>query len=157
MKKNKIIFGIMCCMMALMSCAANRVVQYQSESASTSSIKVNMQSHQWATGIAYDPRLIVAPSTRLRNVVVTLDGNLVWEETRTVQSLTIENVPAGNHELRVTCASWIYKDEINHSKDIEVTGKGETKTELVSVPPFSVSFWLGIGIATLLVAVFPIY
>ena len=72
MKKNKIIFGILCCMMALMSCTANRVVQYQSESASTSSIKVK-------------------PSTRLRNVVVTLDGNLVWEKTRTVKSLTIEN------------------------------------------------------------------
>jgi hypothetical protein len=132
MKKNKIIFGILCCMMALMSCTANRVVQYQSESASTSSIKVK-------------------PSTRLRNVVVTLDGNLVWEKTRTVKSLTIENVPAGNHELRVTSASWIYKDEINHSKDIEVTGKGETKAELVSVPPFSVGYWVYSGLGLLVV------
>jgi hypothetical protein len=119
-------------MMALMSCTANRVVQYQSESASTSSIKVK-------------------PSTRLRNVVVTLDGNLVWEKTRMVKSLTIENVPAGNHELRVTSASWIYKDEINHSKDIEVTGKGETKTELVSVPPFSVGYWVYNGLGLLVV------
>jgi len=114
-------------MMALMSCSANRVVQYQSETESTSSIKIK-------------------PSTRLKNVVVTLDGNLVWEKTRTVKSLTIENVPAGNHELRVTSASWIYKDEINHSKDIEVKGKGETKTELVSVPPFGVGYWVYNGI-----------
>ena len=117
----------MCCMIALMSCSANRVVQYQSETESTSTIKVR-------------------PSTRLKNVVVTLDGNLVWEKTRPVKSLTIENVPAGNHELRVTSASWIYKDEINHTKDIEVKGKGETKTELVSVPPFSVGYWVYNGI-----------
>ena len=113
--------------MALMSCSANRVVQYQSETESTSTIKVR-------------------PSTRLKNVVVTLDGNLVWEKTRPVKSLTIENVPAGNHELRVTSASWIYKDEINHTKDIEVKGKGETKTELVSVPPYSVGYCVYNGI-----------
>jgi hypothetical protein len=127
MKKNRIIFSIMCCMLFLMSCSANRVVQYQSESESTSSIKVK-------------------PSTKLRNVVVTLDGNLVWEKSRKVKSLTIENVPAGNHELRVTSASWIYKDEINHTKEIEVKGKGETKTELVSVPPYSVGYWVYNGV-----------
>jgi hypothetical protein len=127
MKKNRIIFGFMCCMLVLMSCSANRVVQYQSESESTSSIKVK-------------------PSTKLRNVVVTLDGNLVWEKSRKVKSLTIENVPAGNHELRVTSASWIYKDEINHTKEIEVKGKGETKTELVSVPPYSVGYWVYNGV-----------
>ena len=130
MKKNNIIFGILCCMMALMSCSANRVVQYQSETESTSTIKVR-------------------PSTRLKNVVVTLDGNLVWEKTRTVKSLTIENVPAGNHELRVTSASWIYKNEINHTKDIEVKGKGEVKTELVSVPPFSSGYWVYNGVVYL--------
>jgi len=127
MKNNRIVFGIFSCVFFLMSCSANRVVQYQSETESTSTIKVK-------------------PSTRLKNVVVTLDGNLVWEKTRKVKSLTIENVPAGNHELRVTSASWIYKDEINHSKDIEVKGKGETKTELVSVPPFSVGYWVYNGI-----------
>ena len=130
MKQNNIIFGILWCMMALMSCSANRVVQYQSETESTSTIKVR-------------------PSTRLKNVVVTLDGNLVWEKTRTVKSLTIENVPAGNHELRVTSASWIYKNEINHTKDIEVKGKGEVKTELVSVPPFSAGYWVYNGVVYL--------
>jgi hypothetical protein len=63
--------------------------------------------------------------------------------------LTIENVPAGIHELHVTSASWIYTDEINHSKEIEVTGKGETKTELVSVPPFSSGYWLYNGVLLL--------
>lgn len=130
MKKTKIIFGILCCVMALMSCSAKRIVQYQSNSLSTSSIKVK-------------------PSSSLRNVVVTLDGNLVWEKTRRVRSLTIENVPAGIHELHVTSASWIYTDEINHSKEIEVTGKGETKTELVSVPPFSSGYWLYNGVVLL--------
>ena len=127
MKKTNIIIAILCCPLALMGCSANRVVQYQSESESTSSIKVK-------------------PSTKLRNVVVTLDGNLVWEKSRKVKSLTIENVPAGNHELRVTSASWIYKDEINHTKEIEVKGKGETKTELVSVPPYSVGYWVYNGV-----------
>jgi hypothetical protein len=106
------------------------VVQYQSESESTSTIKVK-------------------PSTKLNNVVVTLDGNLVWEKSKTVKSLTIENVPAGTHEIRVTSASWIYKDEINHTNKIEVKGKGEVKTELVSVPPFSTGYWVYNGIVYL--------
>jgi hypothetical protein len=130
MKKTNIIIAILCCTLALMSCSANRVVQYQSETESTSSIKVK-------------------PSTKLRNVVVTLDGNLVWEKSRKVKSLTIQNVPAGSHELRVSSASWIYKDEINHTANIEVKGKGETKTELVSIPPYSVGYWVYNGIVYL--------
>jgi hypothetical protein len=130
MKKTNIIIAILCCTLALMSCSANRVVQYQSETESTSSIKVK-------------------PSTKLRNVVVTLDGNLVWEKSRKVKSLTIKNVPAGSHELRVSSASWIYKDEINHTANVEVKGKGETKTELVSIPPYSVGYWVYNGIVYL--------
>jgi hypothetical protein len=130
MKKINITITILCCTLAFMSCSANRVVQYQSDSEATSTIKVK-------------------PSTKLNNVVVTLDGNLVWEKSRKVKSLTIENVPAGTHELRVTSASWIYKDEINHSNNIEVKGKGETKTELVSVPPYSVGYWVYNGIVYL--------
>jgi hypothetical protein len=118
MKKINFTFIISLSILFFASCSANRVVQYQSESESTSTIKVK-------------------PSTKLNNVVVTLDGNLVWEKSKTVKSLTIENVPAGTHEIRVTSASWIYKDEINHTNKIEVKGKGEVKTELVSVPPFS--------------------
>lgn len=108
-------------------CSANRIVQYQSETESTSSIKVK-------------------PSTKLSHVVVTLDGNLVWEKSKVVKSLTIQNVPSGRHELRVTSASWIYRDEINHSSNIEVKGKGETKTELISVPPYSTGYWVYNGI-----------
>ena len=119
-----------------MSCSANRVVQYQAESESTSSIKVK-------------------PSSKLSNVVVTLDGNLVWEKTRKVKSLTIENVPAGEHELRVTCASWIYKDEINQTNVIKVNGKGEVKTELVSVPPYSAGYWAYNGIVFLAIMITP--
>lgn len=127
MKKYTNLFFIAIGVLLLASCSANRVVQYQSETESTSSIKVK-------------------PSTKLRDVVVTLDGNLVWEKRRKVKSLTIQNVPAGNHELRVTSASWVYKDEINHTANIEVKGKGETKTELVSVPPYSAGYWIYNGL-----------
>jgi hypothetical protein len=130
MKKYTSLFITAVCVVLFAGCSANRVVQYQSETESTSSIKVK-------------------PSTKLSDVVVTLDGNLVWEKRRKVKSLTIQNVPAGNHELRVTSASWIYKDEINHSATIDVKGKGETKTELVSVPPFSAGYWIYNGIVYL--------
>jgi hypothetical protein len=130
MKKYTSLFITSLCVVLFAGCSANRVVQYQSETESTSSIKVK-------------------PSTKLSNVVVTLDGNLVWEKSRKVKSLTIQNVHAGNHELRVTSASWIYKDEINHSATIDVKGKGETKTEIVSVPPFSAGYWIYNGIVYL--------
>lgn len=127
MKKNINALFTGLCILLLSSCSANRIVQYQSESESTSSIKVK-------------------PSTAIKNVVVTLDGNLVWEKPRKVKSLTIENVPQGNHELRVTSASWIYTEKIDYSKDIEVKGKGETKTELVSIPPYSAGYWIYSGV-----------
>lgn len=127
MKKYTNLFFFALCVLLLTSCSANRFVQYQSETESTSSVKIK-------------------PSTKLQNVVVTLDGNLVWEKSRKVKSLTIQNVPAGNHELRVTSASWVYKDEINHTANIEVKGKGETKTELVSVPPYSAGYWIYNGL-----------
>lgn len=133
MKNRKLLFGILATAVVFFtSCSANRIVQYQTETESTSSIKVK-------------------PSTKLSDVVVTLDGNLVWEKKKKVKSLTIQNVPAGNHELRVTSASWIYKDEINHTANVEVKGKGETKTELVSVPPFSAGYWVYNGIVYLVV------
>ena len=131
MKNRKSLTGLfIIAVLFLTSCSANRVVQYQSETESTSTIKVK-------------------PSTKLRDVVVTLDGNLIWEKSRKVKSLTIQNVPAGSHELRVTSASWIYKNEINHTSNIEVKGKGETKTELVSVPPYSAGYWVYSGIVYL--------
>lgn len=131
MKNRKSLTGLfIIAVLFLTSCSANRVVQYQSETESTSTIKVK-------------------PSTKLRDVVVTLDGNLVWEKSRKVKSLTIQNVPAGSHELRVTSASWVYKNEINHTSNIEVKGKGETKTELVSVPPYSAGYWVYSGIVYL--------
>jgi hypothetical protein len=131
MKNRKLLTGLfVVAVLFLTSCSANRVVQYQTETESTSTIKVK-------------------PSTKLRDVVVTLDGNLVWEKSRKVKSLTIKNVPAGSHELRVTSASWVYKDEINHTSNVEVKGKGETKTELVSVPPYSAGYWIYSGIVYL--------
>jgi hypothetical protein len=131
MKNRKSLTGLfIIAVLFLTSCSANRVVQYQSETESTSTIKVK-------------------PSTKLRDVVVTLDGNLIWEKSRKVKSLTIQNVPAGSHELRVTSASWVYKNEINHTSNIEVKGKGETKTELVSVPPYSAGYWVYSGIVYL--------
>ena len=131
MKNRKSLTGLfIIAVFFLTSCSANRVVQYQSETESTSTIKVK-------------------PSTKLRDVVVTLDGNLIWEKSRKVKSLTIQNVPAGSHELRVTSASWVYKNEINHTSNIEVKGKGETKTELVSVPPYSAGYWVYSGIVYL--------
>ena len=129
MKNRKSLIGLVVVLL-LSSCSSNRVVQYQSETESTSSIKVK-------------------PSTKLNDVIVTLDGNLVWEKRKKVKSLTIQNVPAGNHEIRVTSASWIYKDEINHTANVEVKGKGETKTELVSVPPYSAGYWVYNGIVYL--------
>jgi len=127
MKKYINFIAVVVILLSVSSCSTNRFVKFQSETQSTSSIKIK-------------------PSTRLNNVVVTLDGNLVWEKSRTIKSLTIQNVPAGNHELQVTSASWIYKNDINHSASINVKGQGETKTELVSVPPYSTGYWVFNGI-----------
>lgn len=137
MKKIQNIFSLCIFILAFSSCSSNRFVKYQSESESTSTIKIK-------------------PTSSLQNVVVTVDGNLVWEKSRKVKSLTIENVPAGNHELHVSSASWIYKNEINHVSQIELKGKGETKTEIVSVPPYSAGYWIYSGVIYFVVVGLPL-
>jgi hypothetical protein len=114
-------------LISLIGCNTNRVVQFQLTKDSTSSIKIK-------------------PSTAIGNVVVLLDGNMVWEKLRTVKSLTIENVPKGDHILQVVSANWYYKNEIDIIKLIHVDGKGETKIELVSVPPFSSGYWMYLSV-----------
>jgi hypothetical protein len=127
MKKLNIQIILVLSVLLFAGCSARRVVQYQTRTDSTSTINVK-------------------PSTTIKNVVVTLAGKLVREKTRRVKSLEIQNVPKGNHELRVTSASWIYKDEINFTKNITVDGTGDKKTELVSIPPYSTGYWVYTGI-----------
>jgi len=124
--RNQIYF-IVLLLISLIGCNTNRIVQYQLTKDSTSSIKIK-------------------PSTAIGNVLVLLDGNMVWEKSRTVKSLTIENVPKGDHILQLVSANWYYNDKIDINKLIHVDGKGETKIELVSVPPFSSGYWMYLSV-----------
>jgi hypothetical protein len=106
-----------------MGCNTNRVVRFQTAIDSTSIIKLK-------------------PSRPIENVVVLIDGNLVWEKTRTVKSLTIENVPKGDHSIQFVSGSWYLKEKIDFTKPVRVEGKGETKVELISIPPVSTGYWI---------------
>jgi|GEM_PF-459892 len=112
-------------------CNTNRIVQFQAGKDSTSNIKIK-------------------PSRPIENVVVVIDGNMIWEKSRTVKSLTIENVPKGDHTIEIVSGSWYLKDKLEVSKPIKLEGKGETKVELVSVPPVSTGYW--IYVSALLIA-----
>lgn len=116
--------------LSCIGCNTNRIVQFQVAKDSTSTIKIK-------------------PSRPIENVVVVLDGSMVWEKTRTIKSLTIENVPKGNHTIQFLSGSWYLKDKLEITKPIQVEGIGETKVELISVPPLSTGYW--IYVSTLLI------
>lgn len=123
MKKNITKICLTLLIILASSCSTNRMIQYQTSSDSTSSV-------------------LVKPSTKLSNVIVTVDGNIVWDKAKTLKSLTIKNIPAGNHEIKVMNKSWIYKEELNHKSNVTLKGNGETKTELVSVPAYSTGYYV---------------
>jgi len=123
MKKNITKISLILVILMATSCSSNRMIQYQTSTDSTSSV-------------------LLKPSVKLSNVIVTVDGNIVWDKAKGLKSLTIKNIPAGNHEIKVMNKSWIYKEELNHKSNISLKGNGETKTELVSVPGYSTGYYV---------------
>ena len=109
--------------LSLSSCAREIIVPLQDSSVNTSSIKIR-------------------PATPVKSAVVTIDGNLVWERRCKVKSITLTNVPKGSHEINVTSGSWYYKEALKQKEVVDVNGNNETRTILVSVPPYSTGYWI---------------
>jgi len=107
----------------LSSCARQITIPMQDSNVNTGAIKIR-------------------PATPVKSAVVTIDGNLIWEKRCKVKSITLTNVPKGSHEINVTSGSWYYKEALKQKEIVNVNGNNETRTILISVPPYSTGYWI---------------
>ena len=84
----------------------------------------------------------IKPSTSIQGASVTMDGKLVWDKRKRIKSLTVTNVPKGNHEVNLVSESWAYKEPLNDKQTVNISGSGDNKAVLVSVPPYSTGYYI---------------
>ena len=80
--------------------------------------------------------ILILPSHDLHNVLVTIDDKLVWDKSKgkRLNSLTIHNIPAGNHTVKVVSVGKSLGSKVNYSNQVNLKGNGATHTEFISTP-----------------------
>jgi hypothetical protein len=130
---RNLIFSWLCLVMLFCtSCAKNIYVDYQRESANTG-------------------KVVLKPSNPVV-ANVTLNDNLIVDNKH-VKSITINNVPKGEHTVRFSSGSNSYKEKLDETIPLKMeTGKETTK--LITVPPESTGSWVYSGLALVAVIVY---
>ncbi len=106
-------------------------------------IYVNFQTESANTG-----KVIIRPSKPTQNTFVTINENLIVNK-KNVKSVTINNVPNGDHKINYTSENGWYKEKLNGEITIKMEN-GKEITKLVQVPPYSNGYWIYIsGLAIL--------
>lgn len=84
--------------------------------------------------------MIVKFSNPIKNVNITVDGNLIAEDKFT-KRVQVDNMPVGEHEIKVIASSWELKNDINKVEKMDIQ-PNDKKTMLVQVPPKSTGYWI---------------
>jgi len=84
--------------------------------------------------------VIVKFSNPIKNVNVTVDGNLIAEDKFT-ERVQVDNMPVGQHEVKVIASSWELKNDVNKVEKMDIQ-PNDKKTMLVQVPPKSTGYWI---------------
>ncbi len=84
--------------------------------------------------------LIVRFSSPIKDVNITVNGNLVAEDKFT-ERVQVNNIPVGQHAVNVIASSWELKHDINVKESVDIQ-PNETQTVLVQIPPKSTGFWI---------------
>lgn len=84
-------------------------------------------------------KLVVIPDKPIEGANFVMNDRLLVEK-KAVKKITIENVPPGEHQIAMTCASWYYKDPLNYVETVKVEPGKET-TRLVPTPPYSAGYY----------------
>ncbi len=116
-----LLFPILFC-----SCAKNLTVNYQTETGNTGTV-------------------VLRPSSSTDKTNVTMNDNLLVKR-KYVKSVTIKNVPYGDHVITYASDASGYKDKLNEEIKININSNKEV-TKLVAVPPHSTGYWLYAGLA----------
>ncbi len=84
--------------------------------------------------------LIVKFSNPIKNVNITVDGNLIAEDKFT-ERVQVDNMPTGQHEIKVIASSWELKNDVNKVEEMDIK-PNDKQTMLVQVPPKSTGYWI---------------
>jgi hypothetical protein len=84
--------------------------------------------------------LIVKFSNPIKNVSITVDGNLIAEDKFT-ERVEVDNMPIGKNKIKVIASSWELKNDVNKIEEIDIQSNGK-QTMLVQVPPKSTGYWI---------------
>ena len=92
------------------------------------------------------------PDKAIEGVNFVMNDRLLVQK-KYISKITVENVPAGDHKISMTCASWYYKDPLNYVDSVKIEPNKEV-TKLVPTPPYSTGYYLyligEIGLSALL-------
>jgi hypothetical protein len=84
--------------------------------------------------------IVLKPVKKTIKTYVSVDGKLMVEK-RKVKSVTIQNVPKGNHKVQYTSESSWYQSPLDSTYSIQVD-TAQTTTKIVKVPPFSTGYYI---------------
>lgn len=120
MKKSQLLLLVIA-VFVLSSCSKNIYVSYNSEKESTG-------------------KVVLKPSKPTVRTFVTINDNLVVDKKR-VKSVTITNIPDGEHQIHYASDNMWYKDKMDVQIPLKMSD-GKSITKLVEVPPFSTGYWI---------------
>ena len=97
-------------------------------------------------------KLVVIPDKPIEGVNFVMNSRLLVEK-KAVKKIIVENVPPGEYNISMTCASWYYKDSLNYVETVQIDANKET-TKLVPTPPYSGGYYaylIGSSLTSLLI------
>jgi len=123
------------------SCAKNIYVNYSEYS--------NNQKASKEVGTLY-----LEPVRNSEMTSVTIDDNIIVSRKH-VKSITIENIPEGEHHVHYSGGPWSYKEKMDEHIDLKIFPNKKT-SKIIPVPSYSNGYWFYIGITGAAAIIIPL-
>ncbi len=91
-------------------------------------------------------KAVIIPTATTSGTYIMLNDSLIIKN-KSVKSLTIENLPAGEYLLQYKSYNPAYKEKLEKQMLLRVES-GSNLTEVVGVPPVSSGYWIYAGLIT---------
>ena len=128
---KKLLYILLCLPLLFSSCAQNLYVNYSEYSGNQDASK--------GTGSLY-----LEPVRGSEKTSVTIDDNLVVSK-KFIKSVTIENIPEGEHHVHYSGGPWSYKEKMDEHIDVKILSNKKI-SKIIPVPPYSNGYWFYIGL-----------
>jgi len=103
---------------------------------------------------SHNNTIVLKPSRSTEKTYITVNGNLIVDK-KFVKSVNLNNVPNGTYEIEYKVDNSFLKENLNEKIIIDVNGN-ELTTKLISVPPYSVGYWIYQGLISAAIVSLPL-